>query len=225
MPSQTYKQNLIGLIEQLKGMLPAEQLAVFNGDAQQLAKTHTTPLRLKAGDRAVNFELPDHKGNPVSLAELLSKGRVVVTFYRGVWCPYCNLYLKMFQDILPDIEKSGASFVAISPMTPDNSTGIVQQNELQYTVLSDIGNTIARQYTTVFRNGDAPIKAMSDLGYDFMGFYGDDSAEIPVPATFVIDTDGTILMAESAGGDYRERVEPQKVLDTLAQAEKIAETA
>jgi peroxiredoxin len=141
---------------------------------------------------------------------------VVLTFYRGVWCPYCSLHLKTYQQILPDIRAAGANLIAISPMTPDNTLSMQETNALQFEVLSDVGNQVARGYTTVFKNGDAPIQAMQDLGYDFFGFYGDASAELPVPATFVIAPDRSLLLAASGGGDYRERVEPQAILDALA---------
>ncbi len=216
-PTPVYHKNLEGLVTQLGEMLPADKLAVFNADAAQLAATHTAPLTLGAGDSAPLFSLPEPSGNLVNLSDLLQQGSVVLTFYRGTWCPYCNLLLKNYQEILPQIKAAGANLVAISPMTPDNSLRTKEQNELQFSVLSDIGNNVARQYTAVFKNDPAAINAMSELGYDFHGYYADESAEIPVPATFVIDTDGTLLLAKSAGGDYRERVEPQDILNALSK--------
>jgi peroxiredoxin len=142
---------------------------------------------------------------------------VVLTFYRGIWCPYCNLELKTYQQILPQLKAAGANLVAVSPMTPDNSLQLKDTNALEFEVLSDVGNHVARQFTTVFKNLETSIKAMAELGYDFNGFYGDTSAEIPVPATFVIGQDGTIKFAGTAGGDYRERVEPKKILEVLMQ--------
>jgi peroxiredoxin len=142
---------------------------------------------------------------------------VVLTFYRGIWCPYCNLELKTYQQILPQLKAAGANLVAVSPMTPDHSLQLKDTNALQFEVLSDVGNHVARQFTTVFKNLDSSIKAMAELGYDFNGFYGDESGEILVPATFVISQDGTIKFAGTAGGDYRERVEPRKILEVLMQ--------
>jgi len=212
----SYQQRLGELIEQLKQMLPAEQFAVFDQDARQLAENHPSPLKLTVGDKAVAFELPNPQGERIALQTLLEKGPVVLTFYRGVWCPYCNLQLKTYQEILPQISEAGASLVAISPMTPDNSLSMQQQNQLQFHVLSDVGNRISRAYTTVFKNGAAPVQAMTDLGYDFYGFYDDESGEIPVPATFVIDQQGVICFASSRGGDYRDRTEPNELLAALA---------
>jgi len=213
----SYQQRLGELAEQLEQMLPAEQLAVFSQDAKQLAENYPSPLKLTVGDKAVPFSLPNPQGEHIELQSLLDKGPVILTFYRGVWCPYCNLQLKTYQEILPQITEAGATLVAISPMTPDNSLSIQQQNQLQFHVLSDIGNRISRAYTTVFKNGAAPIQAMTELGYDFYGFYNDESGEIPVPATFVIKQDGAITFASSRGGDYRDRTEPNELLTALAK--------
>lgn len=213
----SYKNNLKELIQQLGEMLPEDKLTIFNHDANQLAEAHRSPLKLNKGGSAPSFSLPNATGKTITLEYLLQQGAVVLTFYRGTWCPYCNLELKTYQQILPQIKQAGASFVAVSPMTPDNSLQMKDTNELEFEVLSDVGSKVADQYTTVFKNPQTSIQAMADLGYDFHGFYDDSSAELPVPAIFVIAKDGTILFAGSAGGDYRERTEPQTILDALAQ--------
>ncbi|VAW72422.1 AhpC/Tsa family protein GSU0066 [hydrothermal vent metagenome] len=215
MSTVSYQQDVETLIGQLKGMFPEDKFAVFNHDAQQLAAAHTSPLVAKPGDRARDFSLPNAHGNQVRLQALIEQGPLVLTFYRGVWCPYCNLYLKLLQQILPQIKQAGGSMVAISPMNPDNSKATIETSELEFEVLSDIGNKVARQYTRVFKNADEPIKAMSELGYDFYSFYDDKAPELPVSATFIIAPDGIIKFAESEGGDYRKRTEPEKILDIL----------
>jgi peroxiredoxin len=211
----SYREALDDLVQELGKMIPEEKFAVFNKDAARLAGEYPSPLKLTQGDTAPLFELPDATGKMISLVNSLERGPVVLTFYRGVWCPYCNLNLKTYQQILPQIREAGASLIAVSPMTPDNSLGMKETNALQFDVLSDIGNKVARQFTTIFKNADAPIQAMQDMGYDFFGFYGDDSAELPVPATFVVAPDRTILFAGSGGGDYRERIEPRTILEVL----------
>lgn len=211
----SYKENLKGLIDQLGEMLPEEQFATFNADAKQLGEKHGSPLKLKKGDTAPVFSLPNAIGKNINIQDLLAQGPVVLTFYRGTWCPYCNLQLKQYQEILPQIKEVGASLVAVSPQNPDNSMGMKETNELTFEVLSDTGNKVARQFTTVFKNADEAIKAMADLGYDFNSFYDDASAELPVPATFVINQQGTITYAFSGGGDYRERAEPKDILEAL----------
>ena len=211
----SHSECLPNVIDQVKSMFGEEKHEIFNSDAQQLAETHTMPLTIKTGDVAPDFSLPNPGGETVKLANLLNQGAVVLTFYRGIWCPYCNLHLSLLQNTLPEITKLNASLVAISPMTPDSSKEMVDINELEFNVLSDVGNDVARQYTTVFKNSDSPIKAMADLGYDFFSFYDNPSAELPVAATFVISQKGVVVFAESEGGDYRKRIEPKAVLAAL----------
>lgn len=213
--TKSYQESLSGLQEQLTEMLPAEALDVFETDANQLQKNHPSVLKVKVGDRAPAFVLPNAVGETVQLADLLQQGQVVLTFYRGTWCPYCNLQLSLYQKSLDSIHQRGASLVAISPQTPDQSLSIKEKNELQFEVLSDAGNQVARQYTTVFRYADAPLATMGELGYDFDSFYSDDSHELPIPAVFVIDQQGYVVFAQSEGGDYRNRVEPQVILNAL----------
>jgi peroxiredoxin len=211
----SYKENLKGLTQQLGDMLPEEKFAVFNNDAKKLGEKYASPLKLHTGDKAPLFSLPNAVGKTIDIKDVLQQGAVVLTFYRGVWCPYCNLQLKTYQQLLPEIRQAGANLIAVSPMTPDNSLHMMDTNELQFEVLSDVGNKVARQFTTVFKNPETSIQAMADLGYDFHSFYGDTSEELPVPATFVIARDRTILFAGSGGGDYRDRVEPRAILDAL----------
>jgi len=210
-----YKDEVKTLIGQLEGMIPQEQFQTFDADAKQLAASHGAPLKLKVGDKAPLFTLPNAKGEQIQLANLLEQGALVLTFYRGIWCPYCNLQLKLLQEALPQISAAGANLVAISPMNPDNSLGAIKENELTFEVLSDVGNKVARNFTTVFKNSAAAINAMNDLGYDFYSFYDDKSAELPVSAVFVINKSGEVIFAKSEGGDYRERVEVQEVLEVL----------
>ena len=211
----TYQTGLKNLRETLEAALPTEVLAVFDQDAAELEKQHTQILRLQAGDKAPDFTLSNPTEQQVKLSTLLQKGKVVLTFYRGSWCPYCNLQLNQYQQILSDIHAKGAELVAISPQTPDASLSVQEKNDLQFTVLSDPGNIVAKQFTTVFQNGKAPVETMKALGMDFASFYSDDSHEIPVPAVFIIDTDRTITFAKTTGGDYRNRVEASDILAAL----------
>jgi len=211
----SYKDGLNELRSQLNEMLPSDALATFDNDAKQLGNTHTSILKLNIGDKAPDFSLVNAVGETVRLNDFLQKGKVVLTFYRGTWCPYCNLQLNQYQQILNEIKEKGASLIAISSQTPDSSLSIKETNELEFEVLSDNGNIVARQFTTIFKNGDAPIQAMTDLGYDYDGFYGDDSREIPVPAVFIIDQNGILTFAKTEGGDYRNRIGANEILNNL----------
>lgn len=212
----SYQEGLKELRGNLGNMLPAEALNVFDSDAQALQTTHKAILKLKVGDKAPDFSLPNAVGKTVKLSELLKNGKVILTFYRGTWCPYCNLQLGHYQKVLPAFQAAGTQLVAISPQTPDESLNIKEKNALQFEVLSDKGNAVARQYTTVFKNANKPVDTMTELGFNFDAHYGDDSREIPVPAVFIIQQDGSVSFAKSEGGDYRNRVEAIEILRALA---------
>ncbi|WP_317933134.1 peroxiredoxin-like family protein [Halioxenophilus sp. WMMB6] len=216
MSSSSYLHELTQLEQQLEGMLPPDKLAIFRQDAAALAAAYRSPLKLTAGSQAADFALPHADGQVVKLSQLLAQGPAVVVFYRGVWCPYCNLALRTYQAVLPEIKAAGATLIAISPMTQDNSLETINANELDFYVLSDIGNQVARHYTTIIKNPMPSMQAMTELGYDFFSYYGDDSAELPIPAAFVIAPDGTIVFAEAEDGDYRKRTEASAILQALA---------
>ena len=211
----SYQEGLKELRGNLSNMLPADALNAFDTDANALQTNHTSILKLNKGDKAPDFTLSNAINETVNLYDVLKNNRVVLTFYRGTWCPYCNLMLNQYQSILAEIKNAGARLIAISPQTPDESLNIKEKNELQFEVLSDNGNMVARQYVTIFKNGEEPLKTMTELGFDFDSFYADDSRELPVPATFIIEQDRTISFAKSEGGDYRNRVEPAEILKAL----------
>lgn len=169
---------------------------------------------LTVGDAAPDFELPDATGKTVHLSELLKQGPVVINFYRGEWCPYCNLELRAFQNLLPEFKQAGATLVAISPELPDHSLSATEKHSLEFAVLSDVGNQVSRQYGLVFTL-DASLKPIyQNFGIDIPASNGDDSYELPMPATYVIDSSGRIRYA-FAEADYTQRAEPQDVLAVI----------
>jgi peroxiredoxin len=180
-----------------------------------LIATGIADKAVKAGNAAPDFNLPDHLGNNVALQNLLSHGPVILVFYRGSWCPYCNLELRAYQRELPRIQKLGASLLAVSPMLPDESLSMSEKNDLAYPVLSDQGNKVAAAFGLVFEV-DARIQAMyvERLGNDLPKLNGDESFTLPLPATYVIGTDGTVIYAH-VDADYRLRADPADVLKIL----------
>jgi len=170
---------------------------------------------LKVGEQAPDFDLPDHLGNRVRLADLLSDGPVIVNFYRGSWCPYCNLELRAYQRELERIDRAGARLVAISPMLPDASMDIAEKNALAFPVLSDVGSRVAEDFGLTFIV-DTRIQQMylERLGNDLPTLNGDESFTLPLPATYVIGRDGTIVYAY-VEADYRVRADPEEVLAVL----------
>jgi peroxiredoxin len=216
----SYNNEKIELQANLAAMVPKESLDVFITDANLLGKEITNPLKVSVGDKAPLFELSNALGNPVSLQKVFEKGPVVLTFYRGNWCPYCNLVLNSYQRILPEIKALGANLIAISPQKPDSSLDMKEKHALEFEVLSDDKNEVAKLYTTIIKNALEAVDEAKKLGIDFYDFYDDKSRDIPVPAVFIIDTNGTIVYAKSEGGDYSLRVEPQDILDALGYVNK-----
>lgn len=170
----------------------------------------------KAGDRVPDFILNDPEGSPVSSAELLQQGPLVISFYRGVWCPYCNMELQALQAALPELTAAGASVVAISPQVAANSRKSMRQNGLEFPILSDPGNAVAAAFGLRFALPDYLVELYASLRNDLPAFNGDDSWTLPMPARFVIAQDGTIVYAE-VNPDYTLRPDPSELLPSLRQ--------
>jgi peroxiredoxin len=196
--------------------VPPDVLNTMLDATRRLVDSGIAENSLKVGVKAPDFNLPNPSGNSVSLNDLLQKGPVVLNFYRGGWCPYCSLELKAYKNHLPEIEELGASLVAISPQTPDNSLTTAEKNELKFQVLSDAGNKTADQFGLVFKLPEELHDLYKGFGLDIPKFNGDDSWELPMPGTYVIDTDGTVKFA-FANADYTKRAEPDEVISALKE--------
>ncbi len=191
-----------------------EVQAKMSQATQNLASSGVVDSSLKVGDKVPDFFLPNATGKRVDLQKLLQLGPVVISFYRGKWCPYCNLELRAFQKKLPEIQALGASLVAISPQTPDNSLSTVEKNELSFEVLSDVGNQVARQFGLIFTLPEELRPIYETFGIDLPAHNGDKKFELPIAATYVVAPDGTIVLS-FVNADYTQRLEPQEVLKTL----------
>lgn len=166
---------------------------------------------LAMGERVPSFTLPDALGRPVSILELLDTGPVVISFYRGGWCPYCNLELRAMQAKLPELRELDATLVAISPELPDRSLSTVEKNELSFPVLSDAGNRVAREFKLVHRIDPAVVAYQLGNGNDVAAFNGADVAEVPLPATYVVNHTGVVEYA-FVSADYTRRSDPDEVI-------------
>ena len=197
---------------------PPERIRSYEQGIEEVRKSGVTDKALKVGDRAPDFELPDASGKKVKLSELLARGPVVVTWYRGGWCPYCNIALRGFQKRLPEIRAAGASLVAISPETPDNSLSTAEKNHLDFEVLSDRGNKVAHAYGVAYKIPQVIAEQFKGR-LDLAKYNGDDSGTLPLGATYVIDREGIIRYA-FVDADYRKRAEPSDVLAALRGLEK-----
>ncbi|WP_220764468.1 peroxiredoxin-like family protein [Flavobacterium sp. UMI-01] len=167
----------------------------------------------KNGDMASNFVLTNATGNPVELHDYLKKGPVVLTWYRGGWCPYCNMTLHYLQTILSDIQLKGANLLALTPELPDKSISTAEKHQLQFEVLSDVGNQVAKQYGIVFKLTDEVANSYQK-GFDLHGYNGDETNELPLAATYVIDQNGIIIYT-FLDAEYRNRAEGSDILAAL----------
>ena len=209
--------ELVALEQERRAKRPAELQAVMDQATDDLAASGMAGGFLQVGDVAPDFVLPDALGNAVALADLRAQGPVVLAFYRGAWCPYCNLEVQLLQQALPDIQALGATLVAISPQTPDNSLSLAEKHGLALPVLSDAGNAVARRFGLVFTVPEALRAVYDKLGIDIPAHNGDGSFELPVPGTYVVGRDGTIAFAY-ANVDYTRRVAVRDILAALRTA-------
>ena len=200
--------------ERSKQNIAPETRAIMEGATAALQSQNLKASALKVGDRAPEFSLTNARGETVHSRDLLSNGPLVLNFYRGGWCPYCNLELRAYLIILPELKATGAQLAAISPMLPDASLSAQEKNELEFHVLSDVGNRVAGDFGLVFQLSNDLKPVYQNFGIDLPGANGDDSHALPVPATYVIDPDGTIAWA-FVDEDYTRRAEPADVLAHL----------
>ena len=162
------------------------------------------------GDKAPDFTLKNAIGETINLQAVLKNGPVVLTWYRGGWCPYCNITLRRLQEELPNFKAAGAQLIALTPEIPDSSLSTLEKNELDFEVLSDVGNVIGKKYGVVFTL-TLEVAESYQKGFGLHSFNGN---ELPLGATYVIKQDGTIAYA-FLHPDYRNRAEPSEVLAAL----------
>lgn len=193
---------------------PPQVHAIMKRATDELIATGQAQRTLKVGDKAPVFTLNDPDGNPVSSAELLAKGPLVISFYRGVWCPYCNMELQALEAALPQYRELGANLVAISPQVKANSRKSVRQNHLTFPILSDEKSEVAEAFGLRFSLPDYLIDLYKGFGNDLPTFNEDPAWVLPMPARFVIGQDGVILYAE-VNPDYTQRPDPSELLPAL----------
>jgi len=195
--------------------VPAETQAVHAAAVADLKARNLSDGILPVGAKAPIFELPDHDGKTVRSSGLLGHGKLVICFIRGRWCPFCVGQMEAMNVVLPLIENSGASLVALSPQTVKQSYFMRDQHKLRFPLLSDAGNKVARAFGLTYRVPAAQEAVYRRAFVNLPFTNGDDSWELPIPATFVIDRDGKIVSA-SANEDYTDRPEPAQILAALS---------
>ena len=218
---QTQKQSVVTTLQaQLDAKKAAwaakasdEKKKLYDEGIEAIVKDGIIENAKNVGDKAPNFTLKNATGESISLNDYLKKGKVILTWYRGGWCPYCNLTLQSLQQSLPDFQAKGANLLALTPEVPDKSLSTAEKHDLEFEVLSVVGNVVAKQYGVVFEL--IPDLAESyQNAFDLHGYNGDESNELPLAATYVINQNGEIEYA-FLHKDYRYRAEPSEILKNL----------
>lgn len=191
-----------------------EKAIAFQRGVDELAASKIAERTVRAGDQAPDFTLANARGDQVTLSNLLARGPVVLTFYRGGWCPYCNLQLRAYQRALAEISAAGASLVAIAPEKPDDTLTTAEKNQLMFEVLSDVDGAVGAAYRLYF-DLSPELKALYEAGgNDLAKRNADGTWHLPIPATYVIARDGRVAAA-FVDVEYRNRAETADILATL----------
>ena len=185
----------------------------FENGIEELNASGMVDRALKVGDKAPVFELKNALNKTIKSQDLLKAGPLVITWYRGGWCPYCNIQLRYLQNFLPGFKAFGATLVALSPELPDKSLDTTEKNNLEFEVLTDFDNAVAREFGIAFTLNDELVDIYNGF-HKLETFNGVDTNELPIPATYVIGTDGFIKYA-FIDPDYRKRAEPADILEVL----------
>ncbi len=200
--------------ELIANYVPAETQRIHARAVAELKQRHLAANVLSVGAKILELQLQDHDGRTISSSDLLAKGRLVLCFIRGRWCPFCVGQMEAMNLVLPEIERTGATLAAVSPQTVQQSFFMRDQHKLRFPLLSDAGNKVAGQFGLTYKVPDEQ-KALYQRAFVNLPFInGDGSWELPIPATYIIDRDGTVLYA-SADEDYTERPEPQDIIRFL----------
>lgn len=214
----SYQQSFEQYMEQSK----KEKSPFSSGDLEVMEKAgkalaHSMPNPgIKVGAKAPDFTLNNALGKPVSLKDKLQEGPVVLVFYRGAWCPFCNMHLHVLQQSLPEFRKYGAQLITVTPQTPDKSAEQFKEKGYPFEVLSDLDSNVMKAYRLYFELPPDLVTVYRKHGLDIEAFNGEGRTLLPVPGSFVIDTDG-VVRAMHADTDYKQRMEPAAIIDALKQ--------
>ena len=210
----TLEQELAVFRAEFARTAPAGRAALYEAKIEELRSEFASKSAIGINDTAPDFALPNPAGKSIVLKDLLRSGPVALTFYRGGWCPYCNIQLRAYQGALPQITGLGGRLVAISPQLPDNSLDTASKNALTFDVLSDVGNKVSRSYGLVYSLPEEIRSALRSNNKALPSINGDESWELPVPATYVVARDQRVALAYIEV-DYRKRPEPEALLTCL----------
>lgn len=194
--------------------IPEETLNLLMSELQTLINKGLAESALNKGDNFPSFSLPNAENNSLVFNDLIKNDPLVISFYRGAWCPYCNLELNALQQRQAEIINAGGQLIAISPQVPDKSSDQISKSQLTFEVLSDAGNKLAKQCGLVFTLPESLRPIYEAWQLDIPGHNADDTFELPMPATYIIGTDGIVHYA-FVDMDYTKRLEPDIIIEQL----------
>ncbi len=196
--------------------IPSDKWVIMERAIKDLKNENLSNKAIKTGEILPDFSLPNIHNNLISLTDF-NADFLIVSFYRGGWCPFCNMELKALQDILPEAKKLNAELVAISPETPDNSITTHEKNELSFEVLSDLNNTYATSIGLVFKLPEDLREVYHSFNIDVPKHNNNYDYELPMPATYVLNSKREIIY-HFVPEDYTERLEPTTILEVIKNA-------
>lgn len=200
---------------QEQDVMPPEFVEELNRSLTELVQKGLSENSLQVGQKIPEFSLPNALGKNIDVKALLARGALVITFYRGGWCPYCNLALRALEQHLPEIQALGANLIAITPEQPDSSLSTLEKNQLEFEVLSDSNNEVAEALGIVWKLPEETLRWHEEFFELFLAnFNGGNRDELPVPATFIVDTDGQIIW-RFVEAQYWHRAEPSDIVKVL----------
>ena len=207
-------EQLLEIKARTRELVRPENLQIQERSISELEVSGASEKILQVGSRAPEFELADSNGTLVRSSHLLARGSLVVAFFRGRWCPYCIATLEAWQRQVPELQDRRASLIAISPQTIKQNNLLADQHKLTFPLLSDSGNKVAKQFGVAYRLPVDLQELNRRIFVNLEFINGDNSWELPMPATFVIAPDRQIFFAE-AQADYTQRTDPRKVLSRM----------
>lgn len=210
----TLSKQIEHLKQELSSQLPQKILEAFGKSIEDLKIRNIEENSIQIGDQMPEFSLPNAFGKIISSEEVLKNGKMVLAFYRGSWCPYCNLELKYLQDNLSGIKEKEATLIAVSPQSPDHSLSMAEKNNLEFEVLTDIDNNFAEKLGITFQLQDFVFPYYKDLGIDLSDFNKNNDNTLPVPAVFVID-ENRVITYKFLDVNYMNRVDVEELIQAL----------
>lgn len=199
---------------ELAAQVPQEVLEAFGKSIEDLKTENIEEKSIKIGETIPNFSLKNAKNEVVNSSDILKNGKMIIAFYRGSWCPYCNLELKALQEKISEFKEKNATLVAISPQSPDNSLTVIEKHHLTFEVLTDKDNVFAKQLGIVFELQDFVLPYYHALGIDLSSFNENTNNSLPIPAVFVVNESSKIIY-KFADANYMNRIDIDELLKTL----------